>query len=503
MNSKGDPILFLKKDNHFNDSIDRSLVNEYTNKTSSEIIREILDSSIIIILPILSIFITEITNIIIFTYDINEKTIDYINLIHYIIVQIYYFFFGYIFFLGAMKYFGSFINYDKREMKLKQVYYSFSRIFYFFSAMLIILPLSLGSYFILTRIYFYDKLNSIFWEFYLSYMVFLPLIFYTNINFHLNLQLMKNLKKSFSLIYIFNFFSYIIILYFLSIFFTSKIGLITSSVILNSFLNLIISHYELKRNITYLKDIQLFIFEDLKVIKWESFFNFMKYSMIKGMLFNFRYFAIAILIYTSFYISNNYLLAVSLSFIVMFIPHLFSLGVSKFYKSYLENSVYDHSQKTKERYLRYYWWIMIVSAVLFMFIILLFKSSIFRILLNLYIGFFEPINFSENSNLNEIFYLYDKIVKYYSIFIIFDFLGNGFQEILKAFNDHSRNFLSFYKGISVFIVFYPIGLTISYFLDYEIFWGFWIAIYQHMIVNSLFLMIILFKNYKNSTFPSC
>lgn len=503
MNSKGDPILFLKKDNHFNDSIDRSLVNEYTNKSCSEIITEMLNSSLILILPILSIFCTEITNMIIFTYDTNEKSIDYINLTHYIVIQIYYFFCGYIFFLGSMKYFESFINYDKREMKLKQVYYSFSRIFYFFAANLIILPLSLGSYIILTQMYFYDKLNSIFWDFYKSYLLYLPLIFYANINFHLNMQLIKSSQKSFYFIYIFNSFSYLVVLYINSFYITSKIPLISSSMVINSFFNLMISHYELKRNISYLKDINLFILEDLKLMKWESFYNFMKYSIFKGVLFNFRYFPIAILVYSSFYISNNYLLAVSLSLMVMFIPHLFSLGISKFYKSYLENSVYDHSQKTKERYLRYYWWIMMASAILFMFVILLFKSAIFRIFLNLYSGFFDPINFSMNNNINEIYFVYDEIVKFYSIFIIFDFLGNGFQEILKAFNDHSRNFLSFYKGVSLFIVFFPIGLIISYFLDYDIFWGFWIAIYLHMLVYSLILMVVLFKNYKNSTFPSC
>lgn len=503
MNSKADPILFLKKDNHFNDSIDRSLVNEYTNKSCSEIILEMLNGAFILIMPILSIFGIELTNTLVFTYDKSEKSLDYINLSHYLVIQVYYFFFGFIFFLGTMKYFESFINYDKRDMKLKQVYYSFSRVFYFFSAFLIIMPLCFCSYFLLKVLFFYDALaNSLFWDFYVNYLIYLPVVFYASINFHLNLQLLK-LTSSFYYLYVGNLVLYWVSLFLSSLVISNKIQIICVSLLANSHISLILSHYEIKRNVTYLKEINLLVFEDLQLLKWESFFNFMKYSAFKGLLFNFRYFAVAILLYSSFYISNNYLLATALAFTVMFFPHLLSLGVSKYYKSYLENSVYDHSQNTKARYLRYFWWIIIGSAFLFTFLILLFKAAIFRILLNLYEGFFYPVNFQVNPNTAEIYSLYDKIVKFYSIFILFDSLGNGFQEILKAFNDHSRNFLSFYKGVSLCVVFYPIGLLTSYLLDYQIYWGFWIAIYLQMVVYAVFLIVVLYRNYKNSTFPSC
>lgn len=504
MNSKGDPILFLKKDNHFNDSIDRSLVNEYTNKSCSEIMLEMLHGALLLIMPVLSIFAIELTNMLVFTYDKSEKSIDYINLSHYIIIQVYYFFCGFIFFLGAMKYFESFINYDKRDMKLKQVYYSFSRVFYFFSAFLIIMPLSLCSYFVLKQLFFYDILGSaLFWDFYVNYLIYLPLVFYACINFHLNLQLLK-LTSAFYYLYAGN-----IALYWASLFLNSfliadnKIQLICVSLLCSSYASLALSHFELKRNISYLREITLLPFEDLKLLKWESFFNFIKYSAFKGLLFNFRYFALAVLLYSSFYIGNNHLLATALGLCVMFIPHSLSLGVSKYYKSYLENSVYDHSQNTKARYLRYFWWIIISTSLLFTFLILLFKAAIFRIMLNLYEGFFYPVNFQVNPNTAEIYGLYDKIVKFYSIFIIFDSLGNGLQEILKAFNDHSRNFLSFYKGTSLCLLFFPLGVIASYLLDYHIYWGFWIAIYLHMLVYAVVLMVVLFKNYKNSTFPSC
>ncbi len=504
MNSKVDPILFLKKDNHFNDSIDRSLVNEYTNKSCSEIILEMLHGAFILIMPILSIFAIELTNTLVFTYDKSEKSLDYINLSHYILIQVYYFFCGFIFFVGAMKYFESFINYDKTNMKLKQVYYSFSRVFYFFSAFLIIMPLSLSSYFLLKELFFYEASsgNLILWDFYVNYLIYLPLVFYASINFHLNLQLLK-FTNSFYYLFASNLLIYWASLFFCSFLILNKIQLICMSLLASSFLSLILSHYKLKQNIDYLKDINLFVFEDLKLLKWESFFNFMKYSAFKGLLFNFRYFALAILLYSSFYLSNNHLLATSLALAVMFFPHLLSLGVSKYYKSYLETSVYDHSQNTKARYLRYFWWIIFASAFLFTFLILLFKSAIFRAMLNLYEGFFYPVNFQVNPKTAEIFGLYDKIVKFYSIFIVFDSLGNGFQEILKAFNDHSRNFLSFYKGVALFLVFFPLGFLASYLLDYHIYWGFWIAIYLHMLVYAVVLMVVLFKYYNNSTFPSC
>lgn len=503
MNSKADPILFLKKDNHFNDSIDRSLVNEYTNKSCSEIILELMRGAFIIISPILSIFAIELTNMLIFTYDKNQKFLDYIYLSHYIIIEVYYFFCGFIFFLGAMKYFESFINYDKRDMKLKKVYYSFSRVFYFFSAFLIIMPLCLCSYLILKELFFYDVLGTeLFWDFYVNYLIYLPLIFYASINFHLNMQLLKN-SNAYYYLYLSN-----ILLYWLSFFTSSylisnKIQLISLSLLISFYTSLVLSHIQLQKNVNYLREIKLLVIEDIKLIKWESFYNFVKYSAFKGLLFNFRYFALAILLYSSFYIGNNQLLASSIALSVMFIPHLFSLGVSKYYKSYLENSVYDHSQNTKARYLRYFWWVIVATSLLFTFLILLFKAAIFRIMLNLYEGFFYPVNFQVNPNTAEIYSLYDKIVKFYSIFIVFDSIGNGFQEILKAFNDHSRNFLSFYKGISLVLIFYPLGLFSTYLLDYPNYWGFWIAIYMHMLVYALVLIIILYKNYKNSTFPSC
>jgi len=502
MNSKLEPILFLKKDNHFNDSIDRSLVNEYTNKSCSEIILEIINNAFIIILPILSIFFTELTNILVFTYDKNEKSLEYTYLSNYIVIQTYYFFFGYIFFLGAMKYFESFINYDKREFKIKQVYYSFSRIFYFFSAFLIIMPLCLSSYFLLKEFYTEEKLSVVFWEFYRNYIIYLPLIFFANINFHLNLQTLKN-TKSFLYLFASNLVVYLVILYVNSYFVNSKIVQITFSMLINSYLNLFLSHLEVKRNIVYLSSVDFWIFEDLKLMKWESFYNFIKYSAFKGFLFNFRYFGLAILIYSSFYLGNNHLLATSFALFVMLLPHLFSLGVSKFYKSYLENSVFDHSQNTKAKYLRYFWMVITTSSFFFTLLILLFKAAIFRILLNLYQGFFYPVNFQVDPNIYEIYILYDKIIKFYSIFFIFDSVGNALQEILKAYNDHARNFLSFYKGASLVILFFPSGVFIAYLLEYDIYWGFWIAIYMQLIIYSLVLFVIHFRNYKNSTFLCC
>lgn len=500
MNSKIDPIMFLKKDNHFNDSIDRSLVNEYVNKSTGDIFLEIIKNSFIIIFPIFILFLIEITNMLIFTYDINEKTSNYVTLRHYILVEIYYYFFGFIFLLGAMKYFESLINYDKREVKLKLVYYSYSRIFYLFSALLIILPLCLVSYSLLSYIFYNDADIQYFWEYFLKYLIYLPLIFYFSINFQLNLQILK-IYDSFFYIIISHTIIYWFILYMNSYYIANKIHLITISLLMNNFIALIISHLEVKRNVGYLKDINILIYEDFILVKWENFFNFIKSSVVKGILFNFRYLGIAMILYTSFFLGQTYFLATSLAILVMSFPHLFTLGASKYYKNYLENSVYDHSQNTKSRYLRYFWWIILCSTILFSFIILILKSVIFKIFFNLYEKYFVTVTFDQNSL--EIFNIYNNIVKFYSLFIIFDSIGNSFQEILKSFNDHSRNYLSFYKGISLIIFFIPLGIMLCYFFEYDLFAGFWIGIYVQMVVYSLILLVILYKNYKNSTFPSC
>ena len=165
------------------------------------------------------------------------------------------------------------------------------------------------------------------------------------------------------------------------------------------------------------------------------------------------------------------------------------------YKNYLENSVYDHSQNTKTRYLKFFWLIVISFSLIFSILILLFKKIFFKFLLNL------PQNFSEEiSEISQIFEIYDFIIKFYSIFIFFDSFGIAFQEIVKTFNDHSRNYLNFYKGISLVFVFFPIGIITANFLCWELVWGFWIGIYSQMICYTVILMIVTYRNYYTSTF---
>ena len=198
-----DSTSFLKKNDHLNDSIDRSLVNEYTNKTCKDILWEILKKSFLIGAPFLSFFILEITNILLLSNgninananEIVEKNLNtntnlntnsenkYNYLWQYIILQCYYYFLGFIFFFGAMKYYESFINYDKREIKLKSIFYNFSRIFYFFSAFLYVIPLSFLSYYPFNYFLNTNDLN-IFMEFYSKYFFYIPIIFYLTIIFH-------------------------------------------------------------------------------------------------------------------------------------------------------------------------------------------------------------------------------------------------------------------------------------------------------------------------------
>ena len=45
-----------------------------------------------------------------------------------------------------------------------------------------------------------------------------------------------------------------------------------------------------------------------------------------------------------------------------------------------------------------------------------------------------------------------------------------------TFNDYSKNYLSFYKGISLVFVFFPLGFFATNILEWEYFWGFWIGI---------------------------
>ena len=498
MYSKIDTTSFLKKNDHLNDSIDRSLVNEYTNKTVKDILFEIIKSAFLILAPFLTFFITEITNILIFSHSDNT----YIYLKQYINIQCYYYFFGFIFFFGAMKYYESFINYDKREIKLKSIFYNFSRIFYFFSAIIYLIPLSFLSYYPFVH-FFKTNDITIFREFYANYFFFMPVIFYLTIIFQLNLQILKHF---FSFYYLFgiNLILYWGSLFGFSFIVTNKISLITYSLISSNLINLIISHYEIKRNVFYLKDISFFYLSDIMQLKTESFFTFVKYSSVKGILFTLSNPGIYLIIFLSQIIPANFSnfiekfsFASTLAFIFMSFPHAFILSLAKYYKNYLENSVYEHSQNTKTRYLKFFWFIVIFFSLFFSVLLLLLKTIFFRFLLNL------PKNFlveNMNSEISEVFYMYDFIVKFYSIFIFFDSFGISFQEIIKTFNDHSRNYLNFYKGISLVFIFFPIGIVTANFLQWEFFWGFWIGVYSHMVFYLIVLLVVTYRNYYTSTF---
>lgn len=498
MYSKIDPTSFLKKSDHLNDSIDRSLVNEFTSKTGRDILFEFIKSAFLILAPFLSFFIIEITNILLFSYSSNISENQVSNrkyLREYIFIQCFFYFFGYIFFLGAMKYYESFINYDKREIKVKSIFYNFSRIFYFFSAIIYHIPLCFLSFYCFA--YFLNNTEiGILEEFFSKYFYYIPIIFFLTILFQLNMQILKHFS-SFFYLFLLNFIFYWINLYAISYKISNKISLISYSLISTNLLSLIVSHFEIKRNVFYLKDISFFYYEDILQLKTESYSTFVKYSSVKGILFMLNYPGVYLIIFSSKLINFDYMenfsLASTIALIFIGIPHTFLLSLSKYYKIYLENSVYDHSQNTKTKYLKYFWFTIIFFSLIFSLLILLLKEKFFHILLN-------TLNQNTDSEISQIFYIFDYVVKFYSIFIFFDTFGMSFQEIIKTFNDHSRKYLNFYKGISLILIFFPIGFLITKFLNWEFFWGFWIGLYCHMVVYSIILMIVTYKNYFTSTF---
>jgi hypothetical protein len=344
------------------------------------------------------------------------------------------------------------------------------------------------------------------------------------------MQILKHFND-FYYLFLMNIILYWINLYGFSFLITDKILIITYSLITTNLINLIVSHFQIKKNVFYLKNISLFFYEDIIQLKIESFFTFVKYSSVKGILFSFNYPGIYLIIFSSQLIStkisiilnkdislssnsssnliDNFAMASILSFILIALPHSFILSVSKYYKNYLENSVYDHSQNTKTRYLKLFWFIVISFTLIFSLIILLMKKTFFRCLLNLSLDFNKNLdtNLITNSpneilftEISQIFDMFDFILKFYCIFILFDSFGIAFQEIVKTFNDHSRNYLNFYKGISLVFVFFPIGIICAICLQWDFIWGFWIGFYSHMIVYSIILMIVNYRNYYNSTF---
>lgn len=498
---------FLKKYDYFNDSIDRSYVNENKNTTAKDIILEFLDGAFLIGATFLSFFLTEITNFLIFSYSINEEKTKLKYLMQYIYIQCFYYFFGFVFFFGIMKQYENYLYYDKREVKLKSIFYNFLRILYFFSAFIYFIPFSFLSYY--PFVYLFNTIDiNIFWEFYTKYLFYIPLIFYLNILYQLNMEILRHFN-SFYFLFGLNIIIYWINLFAFSYIVSNKITMITYALILTNSLNLIISHFEIKRNVSYLKEISFFYYEESFQLKIENFFSFLKQSSIKGILFTLNYPEIFLIIFSSQLITSNltssennqkkeynpldiFSLSSTLTLILISLPHFFIRSLSKFYKNHSENSVFDLSQKTKYRYLKFFWFMIFFFTIFFSFFILVFKEIFFKLLLN-----FSKDFLLINQN---IYNWYNLLVKIYSIFIIFDSLGIAFEEIIKSLNEDMKFYLSFFKVISLIFLFFPLGFHIAKFFQIEIFWGFWIGVYTHMIIYNISLLIICYRICFNSFF---
>ena len=376
--------------------------------------------------------------------------------------------------------------------------YIFSRNLILLVNIIIIIPICFLSYLILTNFYSDESSKIYLWDIFINYTIYTPLSFYFMMNLQLNFQVLQNFKKNQILIYLFlEYILFYLIMSYILLYFTRNILLVLSlNLFFTNIFSFLISHFILVDYIYCMNNLNLNVFYYFLKIKWENFWVFFKLSSLKGLLFNFRYFGIGLIIFSSLFIEKTYLISTIVAINMIAYPHLFAFGISKYYKNHLELTVFNHSHNSKKRYLKFFWIIIFSSCLIFGSILMIFKLPLFNLILNLK-------NKIINNNPNDILIenIYSHLVQYYLYFIIFDFLSNAFEGLLKGLDEHSRNYLSFYKGISLILIFIPFGIGLCYSFKIFIFWAYWISIYLLMIIYPLILFVILYKNHKNSIFP--
>lgn len=280
-----------------------------------------------------------------------------------------------------------------------------------------------------------------------------------------------------------------------------------------NFISSIISHYLIINNILTLNKIRLNIFNYFSKLQFENFELLLKEAAKKAILFNFSYLGICIIALSAYFIDKTYALPTLLAFSILIYPHTFSLGISKYYRNHLELTVFSYSHNSKRRYLKIFALINIMVYITFLLVLAFLKLNFFE--------FIFPQKFNYHPNLNEIgnnnhIHSYDYIIDdgnlnkenkifkhlidYYLIFMVFDFISNAFEAIIKVLDDNCKKFLTFLKGTLLILLFIPLGMVITLLFGINFFWGYWIGLYLLLIFFPLALFLYFKRNYKNSIF---
>jgi len=473
-------MSYLKSE-PINDFNDISYVNPEIEYSSSLVLSfDILSDSFFNILPTLLLaFIDTINLIILGHFDSSGKGTGYEYFNYFQIGVVYLNLFGFVFALGTLKSL-------KKEISNLEKNYLNTKLLLIGIVFLIILPLNLVSYYILSSIYSEEGLSTIsmLWYIYRNFLIFAPILAYFQLLLQLNLRIFQNYNMRAMSLWIFIlhillhlFFSFLFVFYFNFEVKGIIFSLIVTSVICYFISNKLTNDYIIRETNFY-----IFPGTDFDL---NSLTETMKINFVTGIITYLEYAGLGFFTLFSLLINHESLTAniILVNFICTL--QIMGNGFSSTLKRYIQlsTSSYKHSHIGKKKFIKFLALLTVSSAFILAILILMTKSKFVYIYLNE----------SDITSFNIISDLFSNVVQYFSFIIFFDYISRILDGYVKGI-DANITHLMFFK-LSFIIIFVPIGLVWCFVYDYGLI-AFWAVIYIYIIIHTILNSFFVYKYYE-------
>jgi len=473
-------MSYLKSE-PINDFNDISYVNPEIEYSSGLVLSfDILSDSFFNILPTLLLALIEGINLILLGHYDNPNTSAGYQLFNFFEIGVVYInLFGFAFAIGILKSLKKEIsNLEKNYLNTKAILIGI--------VILVILPLNLISYYILSSVYSEEGQATIsnLWIIYKNFLVFAPLIVYFQLLLQLNLRIFQiyNMRSISLWIFILHILLHLFFSYFFVYYLNFQIKGIAFSLIATSLICYVISN---KLTDDYIiREFNFYIIPNIN-FDVDSVIDTMKINFVTGMITYLEYAGMGFFILFSLLINNESLTANIIIVNFISILHIIGNGFSSTLKRYIQlsTSSYKHSHIGKRKFTKYCVSLTIIMALVFSLIILMTKSKIVRVYLNE----------SELSYQSKVIYLFDHIIKYFSFIIFFDYISRILDGYVKGI-DANITHLLFFK-LSFLLIFVPFGLILCFVYGYGLM-GFWAVIYAYIVIHTILDSFFVYKYYE-------
>jgi Na+-driven multidrug efflux pump len=477
-------MSYLKRE-PINDFNDISYVNpDFEQKPIIPLILEIVSDSIFYIYPTLILVILESANLI-FLGQMADDQVQYKYLNFMAIGTCYLNLFGFAYALGVTKA-------VKRGNDISCFFHN-TKIILIGLTILVILPLSLVSYYILAAVYSNEGPETLemLWYTYKNFLFLSPIYAFFQLLLQLNMRALQVFDEVFTCFWLFmlNTCFHCVFLYVFVCLLNLNIIGVTISLILSSFLSYIYSnsvlndYLEIKKNFYFLPDLDLFTSQD----SINEFTDVLKNGSLAGIVNYAEYSGYGFFLLLSFFINSESLTTNIVLMNFFAILHTVGHGFSYTLRYYIRMSIssHKHSHAGKKKFVRLISFLVFFLALMVAVVILIFDESI----VNLYLRpIVSPLS---TQNLNNLF---SDIANIYALVIFFDYFSWLLDGYIKG-SDAKTTHLLIYK-ISFVLVFVPAGLILCFVLGMGL-KGFWISIYVYIVIYALINGLYAYKSYNS------